>query len=179
MRAAFASTRHSIRMPSKLPRMSVTKQLEGKPELQAALVAIDPRTGEIKAMVGGRDYTENQFNRAFSNTRQPGSSFKPFVYMVALQNGYTPVTQVKSEPTVFTYDEGRQRYTPRNFNDQYVNANIDMRQAISKSDNIYAVHTILDVGPAKVIDLARKLGIDFTDEAAAITGAGFLPCKPA
>ncbi|MGG1553951.1 transglycosylase domain-containing protein [Paenibacillus ferrarius] len=138
---------------------AVTKQLADKPELQAALVAVDPRSGEIKAMVGGRDYTENQFNRALSNKRQPGSSFKPFVYMVALQNGFTPATLVKSEPTVFTYDDGRQQYTPRNFNDQYPNANIDMRQAISKSDNIYAVHTVLAVGPDKVIDLARKLGV--------------------
>ena len=64
---------------------------------------------------------KNQFNRALAKTRQPGSSFKPIVYMVALQGGMTPVTQVKSEPTVFTYDEGRQPYTPRNFNDQYAN----------------------------------------------------------
>ncbi|BFT75890.1 transglycosylase domain-containing protein [Paenibacillus sp. P36] len=156
----------------------VNQQLTGKTELQAALVAIDPRTGEIKAMVGGRDYSENQFNRALSNTRQPGSSFKPIVYMVALQNGYTPVTQVKSEPTVFTYDEGRQRYTPRNFNDQYVNANIDMRQAISKSDNIYAVHTILDVGPAKVIDLAHKLGIDSPMKPLPSLALGSFPVSP-
>nr|WP_246309029.1 PBP1A family penicillin-binding protein [Paenibacillus frigoriresistens] len=156
----------------------ITKQLTGKTDLQAALVAIDPRTGEIKAMVGGRDYSENQFNRALSNTRQPGSSFKPIVYMVALQNGYTPVTQVKSEPTVFTYDEGRQRYTPRNFNDQYANANIDMRQAISKSDNIYAVHTILDVGPAKVIDLARKLGIASPMKPLPSLALGSFPVSP-
>ncbi|WP_376769428.1 transglycosylase domain-containing protein [Paenibacillus germinis] len=156
----------------------ITKQLTGKTDLQAALVAIDPRTGEIKAMVGGRDYSENQFNRALSNTRQPGSSFKPIVYMVALQNGYTPVTQVKSEPTVFTYDEGRQRYTPRNFNDQYANVNIDMRQAISKSDNIYAVHTILDVGPAKVIELARKLGIASPMKPLPSLALGSFPVSP-
>ncbi|WP_405030810.1 transglycosylase domain-containing protein [Paenibacillus hexagrammi] len=156
----------------------VKKQLEKYPDIQAALVAIDPRTGAIKAMVGGRDYAENQFNRVLSNTRQPGSSFKPIVYTVALQNGYTPVTQVKSEPTVFTYDEGRQTYTPRNFNDQYVNANIDMRQAISKSDNIYAVHTILDVGPSKVIDLARKLGIDSPMKPLPSLALGSFPVSP-
>nr|WP_141692434.1 PBP1A family penicillin-binding protein [Paenibacillus pectinilyticus] len=157
---------------------AVTKQLEGKTDLQAALVAIDPRTGEIKAMVGGRDYTENQFNRALSNTRQPGSSFKPFVYMVALQNGFTPVTMVKSEPTVFTYDDGRQQYTPRNFNDQYTNANIDMRQAISKSDNIYAVHTVLAVGPQKVIDLARKLGVASPMKPLPSLALGAFPVSP-
>ncbi|NEW07589.1 PBP1A family penicillin-binding protein [Paenibacillus sp. SYP-B3998] len=156
----------------------ITKQLAGKPDIQAALVAIDPRTGAIKAMVGGRDYSDTQFNRALSNTRQPGSSFKPFVYMVALQNGYTPATLVKSEPTVFTYDEGRQTYTPRNFNDQYVNTNIDMRQAISKSDNIYAVHTILDVGPAKVIELARKLGIASSMKPLPSLALGSFPVSP-
>ncbi|MEW9699235.1 transglycosylase domain-containing protein [Paenibacillus sp. SI8] len=156
----------------------ITKQLVDKPDIQAALVAIDPRTGAIKAMVGGRDYADNQFNRALSNTRQPGSSFKPLVYMVALQNGYTPATLVKSEPTVFTYDQGRQTYTPRNFNDQYVNANIDMRQAISKSDNIYAVHTILDVGPEKVIDLARKLGIASPMKPLPSLALGSFPVSP-
>ncbi|CAH1218475.1 Penicillin-binding protein 2D [Paenibacillus allorhizoplanae] len=156
----------------------ITKQLEGKPELQAALVAVDPRTGEIKAMVGGRDYAENQFNRVLSNTRQPGSSFKPFVYMVALMNGFTPVSMVKSEPTVFTYDEGRQQYTPRNFNDQYTNGNIDMRQAISKSDNIYAVHTILEVGPQKVIDFARKLGVASPMKPLPSLALGSFPVSP-
>ncbi|MBD0381945.1 penicillin-binding protein [Paenibacillus sp. WST5] len=156
----------------------MAKQLAGKPDIQAALVAIDPRTGAIKAMVGGRDYADNQFNRATSNTRQPGSSFKPFVYMVALQNGYTPATLVKSEPTVFTYDQGRQTYTPRNFNDQYANANIDMRQAISKSDNIYAVHTIIDVGPDKVIDLAHKLGITSPMKPLPSLALGAFPVSP-
>ncbi|MFC5450442.1 transglycosylase domain-containing protein [Paenibacillus aestuarii] len=156
----------------------MNKELAEKPDIQGALVAIDPRSGAIKAMVGGRDYTENQFNRAISNKRQPGSSFKPFVYMVALQNGYTPATLVKSEPTVFTYDQGRQQYTPRNFNDQYVNANIDMRQAISKSDNIYAVHTILDVGPDKVIDLARKLGITSPMKPLPSLALGAYPVSP-
>jgi len=156
----------------------MNKELAEKPDIQGALVAVDPRTGAIKAMVGGRDYTENQFNRALSNKRQPGSSFKPFVYMVALQNGYTPATLVKSEPTVFTYDQGRQQYTPRNFNDQYVNANIDMRSAISKSDNIYAVHTILDVGPEKVIDLARKLGITSPMKPLPSLALGAYPVSP-
>ncbi|MCD1259979.1 PBP1A family penicillin-binding protein [Paenibacillus athensensis] len=157
---------------------AVTKQLADTPDIQAALVAIDPRTGAIKAMVGGRDYAENQFNRVLSNTRQPGSSFKPLVYMTALQNGFTPVTRVKSEPTVFTYDNGRQTYTPRNFGDQYVNDFIDMRQAISKSDNIYAVHTILEVGPEKVIETARKLGIDSPMKPLPSLALGSFPVSP-
>lgn len=137
----------------------VRTQLADYPELQAALVAIDPRTGYVKAMVGGRSYAETQFNRALSSARQPGSAFKPIVYLTALkEKGYTPVTRYKSEPTTFTYDSGRQTYTPSNFNDKYFDW-IDMRTAIAKSDNIFAVHTIMDVGPEKVIEMARRMGI--------------------
>lgn len=162
----------------KIAEQAVAKQLADTPDIQAALIAIDPRTGAIKAMVGGRDYAENQFNRVLSNTRQPGSSFKPVVYMTSLQNGFTPVTRVKSEPTVFTYDNGRQTYTPRNFGDQYVNDYIDMRQAISKSDNIYAVHTILAIGPEKVIETARKLGIDSPMKPLPSLALGSFPVSP-
>jgi len=139
---------------------AVASHLKQDPDLQAALVAIDPRTGYIKAMVGGRDYKTNQYNRVFATTRQPGSSFKPIVYLSALmQEGFSPVTQYRSEPTSFVYDEGRETYTPSNFGDRYTNTDITLREAISKSDNIYAVHTIMDIGPDQVIETARKLGI--------------------
>lgn len=138
---------------------AIDKQLPKDSELQAALVAIDPRSGYIKAMVGGRNYSENQFNRVFATTRQPGSSFKAFVYLTALENGFTPLKRYQSEPTTFTYDDGRQTYTPSNFAGNYEHAPIDMRTAIAKSDNIYAVHTIVDVGADKVIATARKLGV--------------------
>jgi 1A family penicillin-binding protein len=137
----------------------VEKQLPKESELQAALVAIDPRNGYIKAMVGGKDYSENQYNRAVTAARQPGSAFKPIMYLTALQNGHTPVTHYKDVPTVFTYDNGRQTYAPSNYGDKYSNESIDMRRAIAESNNIYAVHTILDVGPDKVVDMARKMGI--------------------
>ncbi|MFF2158985.1 transglycosylase domain-containing protein [Paenibacillus chitinolyticus] len=143
----------------KIAEEQMAKQLPKESEIQGALISLDPRTGYVKAMVGGKDYGANQFNRVFATTRQPGSSFKPFVYLTALQNGFTPLSTVRSEPTVFKYDEGRQSYTPRNYNDQYENADIDMRRAIAKSDNIFAVDTILKVGPQKVIDNARKFGI--------------------
>jgi 1A family penicillin-binding protein len=130
-------------------------------EQQAALVSIDPRTGYIKAMVGGRDYSKNQYNRVFASTRQPGSSFKPFLYLAAIRSGFmSPITRFKSEPTVFTYDEGRKTYKPSNYGDKYTGDYIDMRKAISGSDNIYAVNTIMTVGADKVIEMARTLGID-------------------
>ncbi|NBD27054.1 transglycosylase domain-containing protein [Paenibacillus glycinis] len=148
-------------------------------EQQAALVSIDPRTGYIKAMVGGRNYKTNQYNRAFATTRQPGSSFKPILYLTALQQGsLTPVSQFTSAPTVFTYDDGRKTYAPSNYNDKYVNGPIDMRTAIATSDNIYAVNSIMKVGPANVIDMARKLGIDSPMQPVPSLALGTFPVSP-
>jgi len=125
--------------------------------LQVALVAVDPQTGAVRALVGGRDYRASPYNRAFAR-RQPGSTFKPVVYLAALENGFTPLTLQRSEPTTFTYDNGR-TYTPKNFGDKYPNADIPLYQAIAQSDNIYAVKTLMFLGPDKVIDTARRLGI--------------------
>ncbi|WP_028609491.1 transglycosylase domain-containing protein [Paenibacillus harenae] len=157
----------------------VAKGIPASSEQQAALIAIDPRTGYIKAMVGGRDYKKNQFNRVFADTRQPGSSFKPFLYLTALRSGFmTPVTRFKSEPTVFTYDEGRKTYEPRNYGDKYSNDYIDMRKALASSDNIYAVNTIMTVGADKVIETARKLGIDSPMQPVPSLALGTSPVSP-
>jgi 1A family penicillin-binding protein len=158
---------------------AVADGMPANSEQQAALVAIDPRSGYIKAMVGGRDYKTNQYNRVFAQTRQPGSSFKPILYITALaEGGMTPLTKFKSEPTVFTYDEGRKTYQPRNYNDTYVNGYIDMRQAIASSDNTYAVNTIMAVGPQKVIDTARRLGIDSPMQPVPSLALGTFPVSP-
>ncbi|MCF6094101.1 penicillin-binding protein [Microaerobacter geothermalis] len=125
--------------------------------LQAALIAVEPSTGEIKAMIGGNDYETTQFNRVFAK-RQPGSSFKPIVYLAALQNGFTPVTLMKSEPTVFTYDKEKV-YAPENFGGKYPNDFITLQRAIAQSDNIYAVKTHMLIGPETTIEMAKKLGI--------------------
>jgi len=158
---------------------AVEKYLEPHAELQAALVSIDPRNGHVKALVGGRDYAQNQYNRAFANTRQPGSSFKPILYLTALQQeGFTAVTRFKSEPTVFTYDEGRKTYAPQNYGDKYPNKLVDLRYAISKSDNIYAVNTVMQVGADKVIDTARRLGIESDMEPLPSLALGTYPVSP-
>ncbi|MCI3926829.1 penicillin-binding protein [Paenibacillus sp. TRM 82003] len=158
---------------------AVAKYLQPHEELQAALVSIDPRSGHIQAMVGGRDYTESQYNRAFATTRQPGSSFKPILYLTALQQeGFTAATRFKSEPTVFTYDDGRNTYAPQNYADKYPNKFIDLRYAISKSDNIYAVNTIMQVGAQPVIDTARKLGITSEMEPLPSLALGTYPVSP-
>nr|WP_157057677.1 PBP1A family penicillin-binding protein [Calditerricola satsumensis] len=136
----------------------VIKQLLPKDRpLQVALVAVDPQTGAVRALVGGRDYRASPYNRAFAR-RQPGSTFKPVVYLAALENGFTPLTLQRSEPTTFTYDNGK-TYTPKNFGDKYPNADIPLYRAIAQSDNIYAVKTLMFLGPDKVIETARRLGI--------------------
>ncbi|MEF3303256.1 transglycosylase domain-containing protein [Paenibacillus sp. GYB003] len=158
---------------------AVAKQLANSGELQAALAAVDPRNGYVKAMVGGKDYGDNQFNRAISDSRQPGSAFKAFVYLTALQQpGFTAVTRFKSEPTVFTYDGGRKTYTPSNFAGKYPNDYIDLREAIAKSDNIYAVQTIMQVGADKVIETARKLGVTSRLEPLPSLALGTYPVSP-
>lgn len=148
-------------------------------ELQTALIAIDPRTGEIKTMVGGKNYAENQYNRVFATTRQPGSSFKPIVYLTALQNGhFTASHKYVSKPTVFNYDSGKKQYIPRNYGDEYAHEPISMRQAIMKSDNIYAVHTLLDIGPDKVVTTAKKLGITASLQPLPSLALGTYPVSP-
>ncbi|MGK5511055.1 transglycosylase domain-containing protein [Brevibacillus formosus] len=149
---------------------------KNNPNLQVALVAMDPATGYIKAMVGGRDYKVSQFNRVLGK-RQPGSSFKPIMYLSALQNGYTPLTLMKSEPTVFTYDNNKQ-YIPGNFGGKYANALINMREAIKTSDNIYAVKTIDFLGPQKVVDQAKQLGITSSMQAVPSLALGTSPVSP-
>lgn len=158
---------------------SVAAGLPVEGELQAALVAIDPRNGYVKAMVGGRSYKANQYNRALATTRQPGSSFKPLVYITALaEGGMTPVSRFRSEPTVFSYDEGRRTYEPHNYNNRYFEREIDMRTAIASSDNIYAVSTLMAVGADKVIATARKLGIESELAPVPSLALGTFPVSP-
>lgn len=127
--------------------------------LQTSLVAIDPRTGDVRALVGGRDYSESPYNRATHSHRQAGSTFKPFLYYAALENGSTPASTLLSEPTQFQIDEGRAIYSPSNFGNNYANDFITLLQAIAFSDNIYAVKSLLVLGTEKLIDVAERVGI--------------------
>lgn len=139
--------------------VAVEKHIPAEGDLQAALVSLDPRSGDIMAMVGGKSYRDNQFNRVFATSRQPGSTFKPIVYLTGLeQKLLTAATRYVSQPTSFTYDEGRQVYKPSNYGDKYY-GDIDLRQAIAASDNIYAVSTIMQLGPQQVAEMAKRLGI--------------------
>ncbi|WP_100405761.1 transglycosylase domain-containing protein [Bacillus solitudinis] len=129
-------------------------------ELQTALVAMNPRTGDVQALVGGKSYGESPYNRAIQAQRSPGSTFKPFLYYAALENGFTAASTLLSEPTTFTYDDGRSEYSPRNFNDRYAHDFITLLQAIAFSDNIFAVKTHLLLGTDKLVELAQRVGIE-------------------
>ncbi|MBD3107059.1 PBP1A family penicillin-binding protein [Bacillus sp. AGMB 02131] len=127
--------------------------------IQGALVAIEPKSGYVKALIGGRNYSESSFNRATQAARQPGSTIKPLVYYAALENGFTPATMLKSEPTTFTFDDGKATYSPRNFNSQYADKEITLAQAIALSDNVYAVKTHLFLGNDYLKTTAERFGI--------------------
>ncbi len=132
--------------------------------LQAALVAMNAKTGEIVAMVGGRDYSKSQLNRATDALRQPGSVFKPFVYATALNTAYdpvprliTPATTYMDEPKTFTFDN--QEYSPGNFGESYSNAPVTLRDALVHSLNVVTVDVAMEVTIGRVMNLAAKAGL--------------------
>jgi len=131
-------------------------------QAQAALIAVDPRTGEVLALVGGRSYNQSQFNRAVAAKRQPGSVFKPFVYLSAFEraaaegrNDITPATLVMDEPTMFDYDEG---WIPANYEDEY-DGEITFRRALAMSRNIATIHAAELAGFDNVAKLWGSIGV--------------------
>ncbi len=147
--------------------LTVRAQLEQVPAAQAALLAIDNPTGEIKAMVGGYDFEESKFNRATQALRQTGSSFKVYVYADALQMGMNPFDTVVDEPV--TFRSGGQNYSPKNYDEKF-EGRITLRRALADSRNVPAVRLLDHVGVQNVIELARKFGI--TSPLAAVSAAG-------
>jgi penicillin-binding protein 1B len=124
---------------------------------QAALVALDPHSGQILAMVGGRDYAASQLNRASEARRQPGSTFKPFVYAAALERGRLPTTLISDRPTAFPFD--RKPYQPANYGNSYAMRDITLKTALAKSSNVAAVETALEAGLHNVSKTAEKFGL--------------------
>ena len=132
------------------------------PQAQAALVALDPRTGEIKAVIGGRDYGQSQLNHALAH-RQPGSVFKPFVYAAAFDNAVdgvqpviTPATTIDDEPTTFEFD-GKE-YTPDNYHERFM-GRVTVRDALTNSLNVATVKVAELIGYGRVVQVARKMGL--------------------
>ncbi|MFN2501725.1 MAG: transglycosylase domain-containing protein [Pyrinomonadaceae bacterium] len=151
---------------------SIDRYFPKKPKgsLNAALVAIRPKTGEIVAMVGGRDYLANQFNRATDAMRQPGSVFKPFVYAAAINSAYdsssrqfTAASVFKDEKKTFTFNQDT--YSPGNYGDFFSNQETTLRDALVKSKNVITVDIAMQVNIGKVMNLATKAGLPKVEKA--------------
>ena len=128
------------------------------PYLQAAFVALDVRSGAVRALVGGRDWNQSNFNRATQARRQPGSAFKPFVYTAAMDNGFKPTDLVVDEPVSFPGGPGGRPYEPQNY-DRKFRGTITLRYALQQSVNVPAIKMLQKVGVAQVASYARRMGI--------------------
>ena len=137
---------------------SIKNNLNTDKNLQVASVMMDPKTGKILALAGGRDYNTSQYNRAYQSLRQVGSTMKPFLYYAALENGFTSSTTFESKETTFTFSNNK-TYSPQNSGGLYGNRPISLAAAISYSDNIYAVKTHMFLGEDALIDIAKRVGI--------------------
>jgi penicillin-binding protein 1A len=131
--------------------------VEQVPEIEGALVAMDPRTGRVEALVGGFSYAESEFNRATQALRQPGSSFKPIVYSAALDNGYTPASVVLDAPIEIKNADGTV-WKPENYEQDFLGPRT-LRRGIELSRNVMTVRLAQDIGMPLIIDYAKKFGI--------------------
>ena len=127
-------------------------------EVQTAVVLMNPETGGVEALIGGRNYNYSTFNRATDSMRQVGSTMKPYLYYAALENGFTSSSSFTSEETTFVFNN-QEPYSPQNNNKTYGNKPISMGTAIAYSENIYAVKTHLFLGGDALINVARRVGI--------------------
>ncbi|HEU4595278.1 MAG TPA: transglycosylase domain-containing protein, partial [Pyrinomonadaceae bacterium] len=134
------------------------KVFKGKRTPQAALVALDPRTGHVLAMVGGNSYADSQLNRATDARRQPGSVFKPVVYAAAIESGVSPLSTSADAPREFRYDV-RARYRPANYGGGYSMRDVTLREGLVRSLNVVTVDTALRTGLSRVAALAENLGL--------------------
>ncbi len=128
-------------------------------DVQTAVIVIEPSTGYVKALSGGNNYEESQYNRALYSERQIGSLMKPFLYYAALEYGFNPSTTFMNEPTTFTYNGGKDSYTPSNYNSSYAYKSIPMANALAVSDNIYAVKTHTFLGLDVLPKTTKRFGI--------------------
>jgi penicillin-binding protein 1A len=150
-------------------------QLTQLPEVEGALVALDPRSGAIRAMVGGFDYGKSKFNHVTQAWRQPGSSFKPFIYSAALEKGFTPATVVNDAPLFFDASEtGSQPWEPKNYDGKFEGP-MPLHNALAKSKNMVSIRVLRAIGPAYAQEWIGRFGFDADKHPAYLTmalGAG-------
>ncbi|CCY78875.1 membrane carboxypeptidase (Penicillin-binding protein) [Mycoplasma sp. CAG:877] len=137
---------------------NIKETLPEDSKIETSAVMMNPNTGGIIALVGGRDYNKSSYNRAIESRRQVGSTMKPYLYYAALENGFTSSSAFTSEKTTFTFNN-QDDYAPNNYNNTYGNKPISMGTAIAYSENIYAVKTHLFLGGDALINVARRVGI--------------------
>jgi penicillin-binding protein 1A len=133
--------------------------LEQEPLVQGALLCLDPKTGYFKTMVGGRDFSESQFNRVIHSRRQPGSAFKPIIYGAALEKGYTPSTILMDSPVEYSDPDGSAYWAPKNYDKNFMGP-ITFRNALAHSRNVVTVKILEDIGVGYVLKFIKKLGIE-------------------
>jgi len=173
-----ASPKHQIRRGAII---RVNRTAEGNwfvqqlPEVEGAFVSLDPRTGLINAMVGGFDFKRNKFNHVTQAWRQPGSSFKPFIYSAALEKGFTPATMVNDAPLFFdTGVTGSQPWEPKNYDGKYEGP-MTLRRGLAKSKNMISIRVLKSVGTRYAQDWVTRFGFDAEKHPAYLTmalGAG-------
>jgi penicillin-binding protein 1A len=132
--------------------------LEQSPLLEGALVALDNRTGQIRAMVGGFSFDRSKFNRATQARRQVGSLFKPFVYTAAIDRGYTPTSIIMDEPVEYDVGPGQEPYAPKNYDGKYEGP-VTLRHALEDSRNVPAVRMMDALTPRQVVNYAQRFGL--------------------
>ena len=133
--------------------------LSQRPIVEGAIVALDPHTGRLLAMSGGYDFATSEFNRAVQALRQPGSAFKPFVYLAALDNGYSPTTRILDAPLVVDQGLGKPKWKPANYTKRFYGPSI-MRVGIEKSRNLMTARLAMRLGMEEVQTYARKFGLN-------------------
>jgi penicillin-binding protein 1A len=133
--------------------------LEQEPLVQGALLCLDPKTRYVKVMVGGRDFSESQFNRALNSRRQPGSAFKPFIYAAALEKGYTPSTILEDSPVEYSDPDGGTYWAPKNYDKEFKGP-ITFRNALAFSRNVVTVKILEDIGIGFALKYFKRLGIE-------------------
>jgi len=139
-------------------RADTASQEAGTRYLQGVVILMDARTGDVLALIGGRDYGDSEFNRATQAQRQPGSAFKPFVYAAALRSGFAPTHRLLDRPLRHVLDDGRV-WEPGNYDGTFSGAALSMRDALTHSNNVATVRLANDVGMTRVLAMAEQLGL--------------------
>lgn len=150
-----------------------TYALRQIPNVEGAMVVMDPHTGRVLAMVGGYSFKRSQFNRAVQAKRQPGSAFKPFIYLAALDEGFTPSTLILDAPFVMDQGNGLGKWKPKNYSKRFYGPTT-LRIGIEKSRNLMTVRLAKAIGINKVVEYAQKFGIaeDWPNQMAIALGSG-------